>query len=103
MIDKLSRLKKITGESDEELLNDCLDSAATIIQSRRYPFADEWPEDIEPRYVDLQIRIAQDLYNRIGAEGQTSHSENGISRQWGAEWVSSQLLAEIIPKAGVTN
>lgn len=56
---------------------------------------------VEPQYEDLQLRIAEDMYNRIGASGQLSHSENGISRSWGSEWVSEQLLQEITPYVGI--
>lgn len=56
---------------------------------------------LDSRYLDLQYRCALDLYNRIGAEGQTSHSENGISRVWGAEWISQELLNEVVPMVGV--
>lgn len=99
---QLERLKKRISpeEPDDGVLEDVLESAKKIILSRRYPFQ-EWPEDVEPRYQDLQIRIAVDMYNRIGAEGQIAHSENGISRSWGEEWVSGQLLREIVPYAGV--
>lgn len=84
---------------DEETGNDLLDAATEIIMQRRYPFED-WPDELENRYFGLQIRIAVDLFNKIGAEGETSHSENGVSRTYGAENVSTDLLAEIIPKAG---
>ncbi len=56
---------------------------------------------LEDRYLDLQYRCAIDLYNRTGGEGQTSHSENGISRVWGAEWISQELLNEVTPMVGV--
>ena len=56
---------------------------------------------LEARYLDLQYRCAIDLYNRAGAEGQVSHSENGISRSWGAEWISQELLNEVVPLVGV--
>lgn len=56
---------------------------------------------LEARYLDLQYRCAIDLYNRTGAEGQVSHSENGISRGWGAEWISQELLNEVVPMCGV--
>lgn len=106
--------RRIPDEPDEGLLKEMLDSAKNVILGRRFPYGD-WPtifvedEDgnhvevtvVEPRYQDLQIRIAEDMYNRLGAQGQLSHSENGISRSWGAEWVSEQLLQEITPMVGV--
>ena len=106
-MDMIERLQIRTGEQDDRILQDCLDTATSAIMARRYPFGD-WPTEsdgtikVEERYEDLQFRIALDLYNRIGAEGQMSHNENGISRSWGAEWVSNQLLAEVTPKVGVT-
>lgn len=101
-MDILERLKLRTGEADEAVLSDCLDSAKAAILTRRFPFS-EWPEDVEARYKDLQFRIAMDLYNRIGAEGQTAHSENGISRTFDSSWISDELLSEIVPKVGVPN
>lgn len=56
---------------------------------------------LEPRYLDLQYRIAIDLYNKTGAEGQLSHSENGISRNYESSWVSQELLNEIVPMCEV--
>ena len=47
------------------------------------------------------MRIAIDLYNKRGAEGEKAHSENGVSRTYESSWVSQQLLDEIIPKAEV--
>ena len=37
------------------------------------------------------------MYNKLGAEYETSHSESGISRTWGSEDVPQQLLEEIVP------
>lgn len=96
----LERLTAATSEPDESVLNSCLESAKAAILARRYPFGTA-PENIEPRYLDLQYRIALDLYNKIGAEGQTGHSENGISRTWESSWISEQLLREVTPFVGV--
>lgn len=83
---------------DDTIGNDLLDAAYDIIMQRRFPYED-WPDELEQRYWGLQIRIAVDLFNKSGAEGEMSHSENGVSRTYGAENVSTDLLAEIIPKA----
>lgn len=98
---QLERLKRrIPEEPDDGVLEEMLESAKDIILGLRYPF-EEWPEDVEPRYMSLQIDMAEDLYNRIGASGQVGHSENNISRSWGAEWVSDELKRRVIPFAGV--
>ena len=99
-MDNLARLKRRTNEPDEAILEDCLESAKAAIMARRYPFQ-EWPEELESRYLDLQFRCALDLYNRIGAEGQLSHGENSISRAWESSWISEPLLQEVTPVAKV--
>ena len=98
---QLERLKiRITENVTDEELEDILESAKAVILSRRFPFCD-WPEDVEPRYKDLQIRIAVEMFAKRGAEGETAHSENGISRSYASANVSEDLLKEITPKAGV--
>ena len=96
----IDRLSLHTGETDMDLLGDLAETAKNAILSRRFLFGD-WPEELEARYIDLQFRIALDLYNKIGAEGQLRHSENGISREYESSWVSRQLLEEVVPWAGV--
>ena len=95
----LERLKLRTSELDESFLNDCLESAKNAILARRYPFGQS--SVLEKRFEDLQFRIALDLYNKIGAEGQLTHSENGASRTWESSWISKQLLMEVTPLVGV--
>lgn len=85
------------SEADAESL---LETAAAAINARRFPFED-FPEELEPRYLDLQLRIAADLFAKEGAEGETSHSENGVSRAYSNAWVSEELLSEVTPKGRV--
>lgn len=99
-MDNLARLKLRTGEPDEAILEDCLESAKAAIMSRRYPYQ-EWPDELESRYLDLQFRCAMDLYNKIGAENEIAHSENGISRSYESSWISESLLQEVTPVAKV--
>lgn len=106
-MDVLKRLKDRTKETDIGLLMDCVDSAASAITSRRFPYGGApatecGAPEVEAQYQDLQYRIALDIYNRIGAEGETGHSENGISRTYDGSWISSKLLEEIVPKCGVS-
>ncbi len=98
---QLERLKiRITEKVNDAELEDILESAKAVILSRRFPFGEQ-PAEIESKYKDLQIRIAVEMYNKQGAEGETSHSENGISRSYSSASVSEELLREITPKAGV--
>ena len=98
---QLERLKiRITENVTDAELEDILESAKAVILSRRFPFGEQ-PEEIENKYKDLQIRIAVEMFNKRGAEGETAHSENGISRNYASANVSEDLLKEITPKVGV--
>ena len=98
---ELERLKiRITEKVDDSVLLDILESAKAVILSRRFPFG-EHPTELENKYKDLQIRIAVEMFNKQGAEGETAHSENGISRSYASAGVSEDLLKEITPKVGV--
>ena len=98
---QLERLKiRITENVPDAELEDILESAKAVILSRRFPFGDH-PDEVENKYKDLQIRIAVEMFNKRGAEGETAHSENGVSRTYSSASVSEELLREIIPKGGV--
>lgn len=105
---QLEKLKLRLGEDaktvTENDLSDALDSAKSVILSRRFPLCD-WPVDtegeivLEARYLDLQVRIAIELISKRGAEGQTTHNEGTVQRTYETGSVSKSLLAEITPMA----
>lgn len=91
-----TQIPQIT-DADAEFL---LETAKAAINARRYPFG-EPPEKLEKHYENLQLRIAIELYNKAGAEGEVAHSENGISRSYSSAWISEELLSEVTPKARI--
>lgn len=99
-LDNLTMVKVMCSETDETIINAYLDIAAEKILSRAYPFSQEVTE-VPARYKLLQCEIAAYLINKRGAEGQTGHSENGISRTYGSADVPESLLSAITPMCGV--
>ena len=85
------RLGNITGQ--DSLLEDLLEDAKDIICNIRNS------DIVESKYLGVQIRIAVELYNKIGVEGQTGHSENGIGRSYEKADVSDSLIKQITPIA----
>ncbi len=85
-------------EEIDAVLDAILTNAAALILNRMYPFGYPDGTVVPIRYVPLQIQLAVELYSKRGAEGQTGHNENGISRSWPEK---SQLLSQIIPHCGV--
>lgn len=100
----LDRLKLRIDDGDvmptDAVLQECLDEAKEIIFQRRFPYQ-EWPDEVEPQYVGLQVRIAIELVNRIGDEGETVHLEEDIHRHYADGWITPSLLEEITPYVGV--
>lgn len=102
--EKLEQLKIAISPDvaeDNVLLSELMDAEAMIL-NKMYPFGYAEDTVIPPRYERLQIKLAVELYSQRGAEGQTSHSENGTSRTWSDK---NRILAQIVPHCGsvVTN
>ncbi len=97
---QLERLKiRIPEEQNDNILEDFLLSSKLRILARRNPFSEiKETDELESQYYDLQIRLAVQMYNMQGAEGESSHSENGISRTYESY---DMLLKEVAPKAKV--
>ena len=104
-VEKLSMLRVMVGQPNEgdwsdEALNLYLTIAGRKIINRAYPY-DDSVDEVPRRYGYLQCDIALYLLNKRGAEGQTSHSENGVSRAYASADVPEAMLCEVIPHVGV--
>lgn len=68
----------------------------TINRYRHFTPTNDKPYD--PKYEDLIVPLAICAFSKIGAEGESSHSENGIVRTYtsGGDYPAS-MLEEIIP------
>ena len=81
----------------DEFIYDEIYSAVGAVNSKRR-FTPTSDVLFEPRYKDLIIRLCITSISKWGAEGESSHSENGISRSYeSASEYPNSLLAEIIP------
>lgn len=97
---KIEQMATMLGcECDASLFKIYLLQAKEKILNRRFPYGSQGKE-VEPIYDQLQIELAVCLYNLRGAEGQSSHNENGVSRSWRSE---NEILQEVVPYAGVPN
>jgi hypothetical protein len=105
-VEKLSLLRAMVGtpNTDENWSDDVLISYLTIagqkVINRAYPY-DNTITEVPSRYVHIQCEIAAYLLNKRGAEGQTAHSENGVSRSYESADVPESLLSEVVPHVGV--
>lgn len=104
--EELSILKVLMGEECEDIPDSVLLVYLRIAKDKvlgaLYPY-DTTKTEVPERYLITQCKIAQYFLNKRGAEGQISHSENGISRTYEVADVPKSLLAEITPYVGAIN
>lgn len=96
---KLTMLASMTGEADETVLSTYLSLAAQAVLDRYDPFGST--EEVPAKYGSVQVEIAAYMLNKRGAEGEVTHSENGVSRTYEDGDIPPTLLRRIIPLAGV--
>lgn len=100
--EKVERLAVLISPdtASNDLLLYLLEQAEGIILNRRYPFGAPEGVTLSALHQHIQLRIAVELFNKMGAEGQTNHEENGIKRTWEAGDVNPALLRQIVPVCG---
>lgn len=92
MTANLTLLKNLIGEDlqlEDDVLQYYLDIAADIICDRRNT------DIVEDKFVNIQYQIAIQLINKRGIEGESSHSELGVSTSFENSSVSESLLNKI--------
>lgn len=100
--EKLAKLTTLISPdtASDDLLVYLLEQSEGIVLNRRYPFGVPEGAGVPKQYEHIQIQITLELFSKMGAEGQLSHSENGISRTYEAADVSPSLLRKIVPVVG---
>ena len=91
---QLENLKLLIPEApvaENALLELYLEMASDIICNLRNS------DIVEVKYLTTQLKIAVEIYSKRGAEGQTSHSENGVNRTYEKADISASLLSQITP------
>lgn len=100
-VEKLAALKAMVGHCDDDsVLHLYLMLAAKKILARAYPY-DDTKIEVPSKYEALHLEIAAYMINKRGAEGEISHSENGISRAYEKADIPESLLTHIVPNVGV--
>ena len=89
----------ISDTSDDVLLSFLLTLSGQKILDKLYPF-DSSITIVPTRYKLKQVEIAQFLFNKRGAEGETSHNENGVSRSYENGDIPDSLMRGIVPFCG---
>lgn len=98
--EKIEMVKSMTGETSDGVVSAYLGIAGNKICRKAYPF-DPTVTEVPEQYHFLQVEIAVYLLNKRGAEGESGHSENGISRTYENGDVPNSMMRQIVPMCGV--
>lgn len=90
----------IRGSYNDDILLTYLNLAGQKIINRAYPFG-KAPTIVPERYETLQCEIAAFMINKRGMEGQTSHSENGVSMGFENGDIPESLIGGVVPEVGI--
>lgn len=98
LVSKLRRKCTARGLNlSDDILFDEIEDAIEAVNERR-GFVPSNAILFEAKYNSLIVRLALSSISKMGAEGETSHSENGIGRTYqNAREYPDDLLNEIIP------
>lgn len=96
-IDMLRRM--LPGDdTDQGVLEVYLELAAQKVLNRMYPYKEDYEGlEVPDRYVAIQLKVANYMINKIGAEGQIQHIEGQIHRNYGSADIPDGMLEEIVP------
>ena len=98
---KIVMLRSMLDKGDnteDDILEVYLELAGQKILNRMYPYKEDYDGlEVPDRYLSIQLKVANYLLNKRGAEGQIQHIENGIHRNYGAADIPDGMLTEIVP------
>ncbi len=101
---RLEILGDVANQSKDDVFKLKLDDAEIVALNTLYPY-DLTKTTIDAknnkRLANWQTRCATELYKAMERIGYQSYSENGLSVQFLTSLLSSDLLGELVPKAGI--
>lgn len=100
--EKRALVMLMTEGSDvtEAVVTAYLALAQQMIFEKAFPFGG-FPAEMPAQYDGIHVEATAYLINKRGAEGETVHLENGVSRHWEDGSLPPSMVRRIIPFAGV--
>lgn len=106
--EKLSIILTILGIDENEVkeverIKVYLNVSEKEILSWRFSYAESMPDTVPAEYEMTQVYAVIAGYSQSGAENQTRHTENGISRAFRYEDMIAYIRAHVIPLCKVVS
>lgn len=96
--EKIEMLLALSHEDDRTAAANYLLMARSRIMQRRYPFGANDGAEMPSAYDELQVELANAMWAKEGAEGESSHTEGSVKRVYSDD---EQLLSRVLPYVGL--
>ena len=83
-----------------KVLKRLLEDSKYVGLSLRFPYQDYSNMELPTKYLNWQLRCANEIYEQIGTIGLKSYAENGLSWTRDSTYISNELRNEIEPMIG---
>lgn len=92
------KARNITYTTEDDLRDEIFEAIQAVNERRRFEPTSSIP--FEEKYSSLIVKLALSSIAKYGAEGEKSHSENGINRVYdNASEYPESLMSRIVPLA----
>ena len=101
--DKVTELTRalVHDERFDDVLDIYVNLAKDAVTNRLFPYEDSATfADVPEKFNSRTAEIACYLINKQGAEGETAHSENGVTRTYGGATIPPSYFVGIVPYCG---
>ena len=95
--EKIEMLLALSREDDRGAAANYLLMARSRIMRRRYPFGVKDETKMPSEYDELQVELANVMWAKEGAEGESAHTEGSVKRVYSDD---EQLLSRVLPYVG---
>lgn len=96
----VKELMGLTGDAYDARITAFLDTAEHEILAWRFSYASEKPEVLPEELDSVHVMAVVAGFSQSGAEGEMTHSENGISRTFKFPDMVAYIRANVVPMAG---
>lgn len=105
LITKVEEYKNFIPEMADDKVNPMLVDFVIekYKQRRNYPtsFTEEIIENDLNEHLSTMAMAVVDMLNKLGAEGEKSHTENSVTRQYENAYISASLFSDVLPYVNI--
>jgi hypothetical protein len=95
--EKIEMLLALSHDDDRGAAANYLALAKSRIMERRYPYGVKDGTEMPTRYDELQVQLANTMWAKEGAEGESTHYEGTVKRVYEDD---DALLSQVLPYIG---